>query len=220
MRLADPQAQIPGLRAAREREHLNRALAFAGVSWTLLGCDCVQLTPRHRLELQLGGNAFAIGMKPLLGDVFQLLWRLNPAFRVRPITLRSFMAHWCLKRSVKRMHAEKASGAIHAYLAAMLQDLPETSSDSHTGAGQPEKYLHWMSVESFFFIKQAGLTFAEYLDTPYLVLQQWHRASRLSAWLSSPVPNQEPPSFINDSDAIALRWFRGQQKSKGARDAN
>ena len=197
MRLTDLKARIPGFKEAQDREHLNRALAFANVPWTLLGCEVVQLTPRHRLEMQLGGNAFARGLAPLQGDVFQFLWRLNPAFQARLTTIRSFRAYRRLKQAVRGIPTERAAREIAGYLAAMLQDMPEVSTNGSDDTA--DNYVHWMAVESLVFMTGCGLKFAEYLDTPYLVLQQWHRARQ--------VGRDNSPPFINESDRIANRWF-------------
>ncbi len=163
MRANDIQAQIPGLMEARAREQLNRAMAFAGLTWNLCGQECVQLTPRHRLELQLGRNAYAVGLTPMKGDAFCLLWRLNPAFSRSLLKPRAALAHWRLKRAIRRTDEERTHLEIYAFLAAMLQDLPESRSGAEENPGHPERYLHWMATESLFFKTECNTSFADYM---------------------------------------------------------
>jgi hypothetical protein len=203
MRLTDLQAQIPGLAEARTREHLNRALAFAHLASPILGQEVVLLTPRHRLELQLAGNAFCRDFQPRKGDVFQLLWRLSPSFRARLNTPRAVWAYWRLKRTMKGIPEPIAVRAANDYLVDMLQDLPEDSDGGSVNGNGPENYLHWMAVESYFYMTTMGISFSGYCETPYLVLQQWHRTFRLT--------REANPSFINQSDRLAARWFRTVQ---------
>ena len=214
MRQNDIRAQIPGLAQALEREHLNRGMAFVGVPWTLVGCDVLHLAPRHRLELQMTGNAFMGGaVQPLAGDIFQFLWRLHPKFARKVRSLPVLWAYAALKRRVRRCNQAKAKAAIVAYLGAMLQDLPEDNGKAEAQRRvDAANYVHWMATEAHFYLTiYRGMTIDAYMDTPYLALQQLFRAYRLA--------NEEDPTFINASDRIAsdyiksIRLYRADKKS-------
>ncbi len=198
MRTPNLEAAVPGFKAARDRERLHRALAFADVPWTICGLTCAHLTPGHRVELQLAGNALACGLLPKKGDVFQILWRLNPAFS-RKIGFRGWLAKRRVVRAVRMAQESAAALEVLEYMTAMMQDLPESSesADSSNPAGN---YVHWMAGEAAFFMSRFNMAFREYRETPYLILQQLHRGYRLSHELD--------PQFINASDRLINQWQR------------
>ncbi len=211
---------IPGLREARARERLNRGLAFAGITRRVCGIDLVPLTPDHRLELQLVRNAFAVagGVEPLEGDVFQLFRTLHPA---RPQNggalgrFRLFLTFRALRRVVARMDLANAVRAIRTHLAEQLQDLPEDCGAGAVDLVDPQS-VHWMAADASFWINiHGGFTLATYRRTPYLVLQQLHRAWRCSHPRidrnADGSPSLEVPVFINASDAVVGAWQRGQR---------
>lgn len=83
----------PKFLAARAAERRNRLLAHARPILPLVlplrgrGARAFSvpqrlLTERMRLDLELAENAFVTGARPLLGDVFNLLWRMHPEFAV------------------------------------------------------------------------------------------------------------------------------------------
>lgn len=192
---------IPGLREAREKERQNRALAFSDVPWTVCGLDVVVLTPRHRLEFQLVQNAYAVGGLPTRKDLFVFLWRLNPAFKKQVwFGLTAWFARRKVSRAVRTADLGEAREQVVAYLAAMIQDLPEGSGDRNT-VNPPELYVHWLAGEINFYLKNYnGFSIALLMDTSYLVLQQLYRAHRLAS--------ESHPNFINESDRIIGRWQR------------
>jgi hypothetical protein len=207
MRAQNLEDVIPGLREARERERLNRSLAFVSAfTWTVCGTEIVHLTPRHRLELRMTGNAFGHALlHPMKGDVFQFLWRLNPAYsrklKFHPLALICFMALWI---RVKFIDVELASRQIHRYLADMIQDLPEEALENETIPTGEQDAVCSIAQEAHFFLSNfpniLALDGKSYMDTPYLVLQQLARAHRLA--------NDENPRFINESDSIATAFFK------------
>lgn len=214
MRPPDLEAIVPGLRECREAEHFHRAAAFAGLTWTIAGCEVVPLTPRHRLEFQLTRNAFTIGLPPQRGDLLQFLWRLNPAFRRNKwssvATLFAYARVWlavafCNRRTVAR--------DIHLFTRAMLQDMPEARGNAGENAAAKDtaKYIHWIGGDAAFFLTRfAGFSIETYMDTPLLALQQLIRAWR--------VANEPDADFINESDRVIGRWrneIMAQAKARG-----
>lgn len=208
MRPIDLEAVVPGYRQARQRERLNRALAFADVPWTICGFNCVHLTPTHRLELQLANNAFALDIAPKDGDVFQFLWRLNSSFCRPPLSLKAWWERNRIRAALHSIHVPKAVRAIQEYLVAMLQDMPE-QGEATNSVNPPQNYVHWMASEARWFAVHMGMPLSEYKATPYLVLQQFSRAHRLAT--------EESPQFINASDAIATEWHRRHLVKEDAR---
>lgn len=203
MRLTNPETVVPGLREARENERMARYCAFAGLSLPILGLECVQLTPRHRLEFEMAGNAFSVGVEAGRADVFQFLWRLNPAWRKgQPITWAATRAWWKIHRVIYNTSAVRLEGAILDYLGMMLQDLPE--GDANLGRSRsvnPDgNYVTWIASEADFYMRTYGMGLEEYRHMPYLVLQQLFRVYRMAT--------EEDPSFINHSDKILNSWVR------------
>lgn len=83
----------------------------------------------------------------------------------------------------------------------MLQDQPERSGDERDSANPPEDYVHWLAAGLNFYLKRYhGFTRQVYMDTPYLVLQQLHRAHLLEV--------KEHPNFVNESDRLIAAWHR------------
>lgn len=201
MRATNLEDIVPGLREARAGERQNRALAFSGVTWTVCGRQIVALTPRHRLELQLVRNAFAVGAPASPKDLLQFLWRLSPDFRRNPWPgTGAWFAEWGLARACAGFDPVRATREVYAYLAAMLQDLPEGGAERDT-INVPENYVHWMAVEANFYLSRyPSFTLSSFMDTPYLVLQQLYRAHRLE--------HEEHPNFINESDRLVNEWHR------------
>lgn len=205
MRPTNLEALIPGLKDARDSEHLNRALCFAGLTWTIEGEEVLPMTPRHKLELQLTRNCFfVVGHVPDAADVYQFLWRLNPGFKRNGLSLAKARI-WLKTRLMTRQKALIAALAISDYLHAMIQDLPEGGEES--GGQEYGAYVHWLASDITFFLRRfQGFTADSYMDTPYLVLQQLIRAYRINV--------EEDPDFINDSDRIAGLWLRKNAPKK------
>lgn len=199
---------IPGLREMRATERRNRALAFAGLTHTICGVETVSLTPDHRLKLQLLRNAFTIpGVRPLIGDVFVFLWViLAPG--------SGLFRQWRLRRHVRRLAVAMATMEINAQLSAQLQDLPELATAAGNGSTVSDS-IHWMAAEASFWIDvHGGFTLESYRRTPYLVLQQLHRAWRCNhpnmVYNKDGTVTAEQPDFINGSDALIVQWQRAR----------
>lgn len=124
--------------AARAAEQRNRLIAYLPGPEPVCGVLIRHLTPRASAELSIAGNAFAVGGVPSLGDVFQFLWRLHPAFArphrilrgrrvwqlVAAYGLRTGLARARLASQVRRLVLADAVREIEAYLAAVNQDRP------------------------------------------------------------------------------------------------
>ncbi len=170
---ANFEQAIPGLYELRAKERENRSRAFEGLTHTLCGVEVCQLTPRHRLRLQLLRNAFTSPTTmPLDGDVFVFLWVLSPASPWG--NLASAWLQWRLRRHVAKLNRDAAIREIKLYLLAQLQDMPEGGD----GDGKDQSpWVHWMAADATFYLSvHGGFSFDEYLRTPYLVLQQLYRA--------------------------------------------
>jgi hypothetical protein len=207
---------IPGLREARQDEQSNRALAFSGLTHTILGIEVCPLTPYHRLSLQLLNNAYAScrSDRATPEDSFQILWILSPKYAVR-----HELKWWQLRRerialarAVGSTNRDQMRASIMSYIAMQLQDILEESDGNRPDFTQS---VHWMAAEATFWMNvHGGFTFESYQRTPYLVLQQLHRAWRCNH--PKHVRNAdgsyeaEPPTFINQSDRIAGLFYRAQ----------
>lgn len=201
MQLNDLERIVPGLAEARQNERRRRAAAFAGLPWTVCGCECAQLTPQVRLELELCGNPFICSGPTTREALFQMLWRLNPAFGRR----WSFAAREARRRVLRvasTISLGKAEREIGEYFAGMLQDMREVGGDTPRDNDSAGEYVHWFAAESLFYGRRCGLSMAEYRVTPYLVLQQLHRAHRHAT--------EANVQFINASDQVVNAWAKQQ----------
>lgn len=132
---------------ARAAEELSALLAHLPYARPLLGHCVVPLRWAHELELTLSANAFFSGQAPLLGDVFELLWRLDPVFTtgdgrlpnlpagaVIPSRWTRFRLRVRLWRFCQRLDLHRAEVAVRAWLAVQRQDAPHSTTDD--GAGE------------------------------------------------------------------------------------
>jgi hypothetical protein len=206
MRAQNLEDLVPGLREALESERLNRSLVFCDVfTWTVCGCELVHLTPRHRLELRLAGNAFTRYARPLAGDLFAFLWRLNPAFTrkplLHPMCWLAFVKVWW---RVVVADLDRAEREVHRYLAAMLQDVPEENLATEHRSSEAAKAICGESGDAYFYLTALkslpALDGKSYMDTPCLVLDQLWRAWKFDT--------DDNPQFSNRSDELATAWHR------------
>lgn len=206
---------VPGLREARAEEQQNRALAFAGLTCTVCDMEIEQLTPNHRLALQLVRNAIIFGVRAEAGDVLQFLWTLSPGFKdPRNMDSASKALHAAIKEHVKGMDIKKAGEELAEYYAAQLQDSPELQENDGPDISS---HVYWMAVEASFWLDlHGGFTLESYRRTPYLVLQQLARVWRCNHPKMIKRPDGgfdvDHPQFINRSDKIAGDWQRAQSE--------
>lgn len=134
----------PTFEQARAREEENRIIAHLPYARPLLGQPIVTLTWRHCLELTLARNAFFTNQAPELGDVFDFIWRLHPAF-FRPDGTRPnlpegarIVARWrcalvraALAARVRRFSLAAARAAVEAWIDASYQDMPTESTNKN-----------------------------------------------------------------------------------------
>ena len=193
----DLEAIVPGLAEARARERIARSIAFCKVNLSVCGCECVPLTPRHRLELEVVGNGFFADPIPSKSDVFQFLWRLSPGFVRKIRTPAAWLRRRRIARIVRKTPILSCAMEVNDFLKLMLQDLPANATVADGVPGNLH-YVHWIASEIHFYASNGILTATEYMDTPYLELQQLHRAHQAAT--------QENPEFINESDRLVLRW--------------
>lgn len=204
----------PELAAARAAEQRRRLIAYLPQSEPIVlrcgdrevACPVVHLTERHRLELTLAGSAFFAGRAPLLGDVFQLLWRLHPDWRrpLHPSWLRvhpsrrarplprwrsivaygrgSGAAHAWLARVVQRCDLYGAAAAIETWIEHQYQDEPAARVDdtraAEPAAPGPARCLP--DVVTRHFARAMGIDPRQVVDVPIALLHQWHREELLA----------------------------------------
>jgi hypothetical protein len=206
---------IPGLREARQDEQSNRALAFSGLTHTILGIEVCPLTPYHRLGLQLVGNAYAVrrAQDASFADSFQFLWFTSAAY-----SRRNSVSWWKTRRAkaaivrlVSTHDPELLRFIIAKYIAHQMQDTPE--GESAADAPDYSDSIHWMAWEAGFWMNvHGGFTFESYVRTPYLILQQLHRVYRANHPRTAHNPDgswtPEYPTFINASDRVVGLFHR------------
>lgn len=192
----------PAFLAARRTEQRRRLLAHLRLSPALripfrsgrvsfLVPQCA-LTERHRLELIAAANAFFTGRQPLLGDIFQFLWRSHPHF-LRPggtlpnspgrsgwwAQFRALYERRALLAHVRRCDLFAAAAAIRARLAEVEQDAPgEAGETGHRSAAAPDHNYFDSLVDVL------GRTYhytpEEILDLPRALVHQLSRAQLLT----------------------------------------
>lgn len=213
--------EVPGLAEIRMAERLNRALAFAGLTHTLCGVQVRPLTPGKRLGLQLLRNAFASAAEPLRGDVHTFLWFLSPHWQPggsRGRVLRDFR-QFLLRRRVRRLDLPAAVREIRIYIAEQLQDLPEETTGG--GGVDHSNWIHWVAQDASFWMNvHGGFTLEAFLNTPYLVLQQLHRAWKVNhpdvTITSSGQVVVDEPQFINESDRVFGQFMAARREEIAA----
>lgn len=194
----------PAFLAARHAEQRRRLLAHLRLAPALVipfRCGRVKflvpqrpLTERHRLELITAANAFFTGRAPLLGDVFQFLWRCHPSF-LRPdgtlpgrpragwaARLRSRFERRALLAHVRRCHLFAAAEAITARLAEVEQDAP--SQDFATvGQTRSAAAPDWNYFDGLVDVlaRTYHLTPDEILDLPRALVHQLARNTTLGS---------------------------------------
>lgn len=189
------ESMVPGLREQRAHEALTRALAFSGIGPTVCGISVEHITPRDRIRLRLLKNAYMIeSLAPLKGDAYAILCLMSQKMR----SCR-FIGKWREKRRIARVVREKGldwlSSGIRAYLSDAFQDSPEAFGDERKKMvdGRSDHVLP-LAAECEFFMTEFHMCVDEFMSTPYLVLQQLHRAYRLN--------NPDDPGFVNKSDRM------------------
>lgn len=222
MQINDLERLIPGLAEARAAEQRNRALAFVGLTHTVAGIELVPMTPRHKLALQLVGNAYAVGRAAEASavDSFQFLWCQSEAYAKRwdRLAWLSRMDRRRIAKIVKRSDHAELRAMISAYIYSQVHDFPEHDNDE---SPDYRNSIHWAGIEAAFWINiHGGFTLESYMGTPYLVLQQLMRAYRANH--PKRVQNQdgswaiEHPTFNNGSDRIVGLFHRANSASIAA----
>lgn len=202
--------------AARAAEHANRLLTHLGLAAPLVlplrrprrfrrafAVPQRLLTERMRLELILAQNAFFTARRPLLGDVFNVLWRLHPEFRrphplrvglVRDLgarrfrllrlwrafgSLRTARAHRWLSRHVAACDLFAAEKLIVDRLALAEQDAPGAPWEPgrHSAVAPPFCYFDDLAVH---LARSYGVPVAAALDLPRALVHQLWRAEQLA----------------------------------------
>lgn len=214
------ESLVPGLAELRAREHLNRAIGLVGMTRTLLGFEVCALTPQRRLALQLVRNAFAtLGLEPLVGDVSEFLWVASPLWRPSPGPLRralGLLVQRRIARRVRRLALAAAVREINIFLVEQLQDLPGLTRDGVDHS----PWVHWASAEASWWMSTHGLSFEEYLRTPYPILQQLRRGWEINNPTARVRSDGElvvdEPSFLNASDRLVGQWHAERRAAAGA----
>ncbi|MFA5262355.1 MAG: hypothetical protein WC378_00920 [Opitutaceae bacterium] len=192
---------------ALAKEQRNRAVAWLGVPVPLCGALVQLLTPRHILELSFSGNAFFAGKKPLLADVFDLLWRLSPAYRYAAIpklidllrkaqrigfhplivlvrcaylgSYRSARYYHLLERHVATLDLFAAEAEIQAWLSSQHQDLPAVDKREDEIIKPLRPRVYWMDSIIERFWRDYNSPPAQTIDMPIAALLQVIRQSNI-----------------------------------------
>jgi hypothetical protein len=189
---------------AQRQEKLARLVPFLIGEMPFCGDLIKHLTPRIAGELSLIGNAFICGGEPTRGDVFNFLWRLNPAFaRPEALSLRARFIRWRLKWVVSRVDLARVRVKIREYL-------DDQFLDSHTGVKaddkdeKPEK-VTWLAYRAYFFMSHFGMSYIDFMDTPIPVLNQLQKAYLIC--------HGREDEMINKSEIIRARELQKLAKS-------
>jgi len=192
----------PAFLAARRTEQRRRLLAHLRIAPALripfrsgrvffLVPQCA-LTERHRLELIAAANAFFTGRQPLLGDVYQFLWRCHPHF-LRPdgtlpnspgrsgwwAQFRALYERRALLAHVRRCDLFAAAAAIRARLAEVEQDAPGDAHETgHRSAAAPDHNYFDSLIDVLG--RTHHYTPDEILDLPRALVHQLTRAQLLA----------------------------------------
>ena len=195
----------PAFLAARRTEQLRRLLAHQRlaepitiafrsrrVAFSIPQCA---LTERHRVELVFARNSFFTGLQPLLGDVFQFLWRCHPLF-FRPdgtfpnhrgpvswwLRFRACYTRRTLLAHVRRCDLVSAAGAIRARLAEVEQDALGAPLEENAQARSPlaPDFNYFDSLVDSLGVRY-GYTPDEILDLPRALVHQLARNHALSS---------------------------------------
>jgi hypothetical protein len=204
----DPEKLIPGLAEGRRQERENRALAFAGITHTACGREILPLTPRHRLQLQLVRNAFAVmGELPTLVDVFVFLWVLSP--HNRGAGIEASRQQYFLREDVAAMDLFACVQEIYRYIVDQLQD---TFCEIGGEGRDKSAWIHWAAMDSAFYITEYNFSLEEYMRTPFLVLQQLFRAWKVNhpdvEYTKEGKAITRDPVFRNSSDRLLSDFHR------------
>lgn len=198
----------PAFLEARAAEQRRRLIAYLPIAEPItlvvrgrpVPVAVVHLTQRIRSELGLAENAFLAGLAPLRGDVFQLLWRLSPAWRrpLRPMWLRvhpsrrarplprwrsllaygwhAGWAHARLGRLVDRCDLRAAEAGIARWIEGQYQDEPARpvvgSAPAEVSTAPARCGLDAVCQH---FATWLGIDPLTVPDVPIPLLHQWHR---------------------------------------------
>lgn len=173
-------------------ENQRRGLSYLPLGPGLLGSETVPFTPRHRLELELAGNAWLVGGLPAPAHTFQFLWRLHPLFRrpdgsfpnqrsalgARPSASASAAAREHLAARAIHFPLSVCTLAIRPFLEAALQDRPARTLSDPPPLYQPAP--HWLDDLVDYYAHRYGWHYARIMDTPLALLYQWWRAAAIA----------------------------------------
>lgn len=159
---------------AREREEEARAIAFADVKYPVFSGRywLRALTPLDMVRLQVARCSLIVGGRPTKRDVFNLL--------VQQMDLRGFFA--CHQRAKLRCFVNRSDERDLVKEASDFVDLmtrdrvyapsPAGSEESQQVEPRP---VFWAANQCALFMRELGMSRAEYMSTPYPILNQLKR---------------------------------------------
>lgn len=172
----------PEIQAIYAAEQTRRSLAWLRLEFPLCGSKVGPLTLRILTELQFAKNAFVTGEEPTRADVFDVLWRLHPAF-YRPgcATLSRWWARRQLVRRVRRLSVTRAAMEIRVRFAAWRQDEPGTVKIEGGAPSLLSARVHMVDDFICHFGQYFHLSPDEVLDYPLAALYQLYRQQAINA---------------------------------------
>jgi hypothetical protein len=147
--------RTPAFLAAQAAEAQARLEAYLPWAAPLLGRPVGTLTWRQAIELTRAGNAFFTAAEPAAADVYQVLWRLNPAFRRpdgswpnlvpsmiaqgarRPGPLVSFLQERACRHVARALSPTAVEPEIRTRLNAAFQDAPGAGKSAQAEPTSP-----------------------------------------------------------------------------------
>jgi hypothetical protein len=222
--------EIPGYKAAVERENLIRSASFLPVNESLAGFEVVPMSLRHYTILCISKNPLLYGKAPSVEQLAAFLWLLNPAFSPKPCKAKKRLykrcrvfyppvrplSLWRTKRVKKREQRKIAEHffnyqaivrAAESYVSDTLMDRPSVPS-SMAGQWEPDYYSDAASLCAL-FAREYGWPEAHTLDMPLIRLFQYLKEIKAHS------PRRRVILF-NPSDRIKNDWLLSLNKKAAA----
>lgn len=187
--------QVPGYRAAVDRERTNRDLAFCGLPVPLCGVAAVQMSPRIYLRLLHCDNAFVVGREPTSEDVAIFLWFVSPDYSLN----QKARDKW-IKRHVRKLPYRSSVIEINAYLNRTFMDAAE-------GRSSDKSYVSSLSNIVDLIASEYGGPSSWILEEPLACIFQYVRSIRARR-------DPKSPQF-NPSEKLVSKWLRDRNASDG-----
>lgn len=195
----------PELDTQIEKEETLRKVAVISDLLPLLGTWVKPLTPRIGARLEFAGSPFLDGRRAMLRDVAMFMWLVHPRwmpdnelswFR----TPRAKAERVRIEYMVARCDLWHFEAEIRQFVLDNYQDAPGCRDEDYEG---PRCYGPVISAS--LCMKEWGLSFEQYMDTPVLILNQLFRVYQHANDAGRP---------LNKSDGIVGRIIKDLWKKE------